>query len=182
MTLAFLWRCIAEFLAGLGHQLLEASSLWPGFVAERHGTAALAFAVVFAWMLAATALSFAVVHAVAVVTHNGGTVGLTRAVVGRPLLTIVLAGIDAPANVWVLKQTRQRTGFLVLVFGLILVFGLVLVIRGLARRAVATADNGAGSQPTQGRNSQAVQSAAVENRIDHRFPREKWVEDEPLDY
>src|SRR5262249_22554733 len=137
--------------------------LGPGLVAQRHLAAALALAVVLAGVLAAAALPLAVVHAVAVVRLHRGAVGLAGALVGRALLALVLAGVDAAADVRVLEQRGQRVGALVLVV-------LVRLRLALCRGAAAAAGDGARGQPAQGGQCQPEHGASVEGPVVHGSP------------
>src|SRR5260370_6488492 len=109
LTSAILRRRVADLFTGLGHQLLEAlAGLGPGLVAQRNGTIALALAVVLAGVLAAAALSFAVIHAVAIMERHGGTATLARAFVGGAGFPFVLASIDAATDMGVIEQKAGR--------------------------------------------------------------------------
>src|SRR4029077_207754 len=129
-----------------------------GLVAQGDGTAALALAVVFARVLAATALSFAVIQAIAVVAGHGRALGLAGAFVGRALLAFVLASIEAATDVGVVQEKAglvpgARARCLAPVCGL----------------AGASGDEAA-HQPAQGGKGKAVHVASIERRIIHSNP------------
>src|SRR5262249_15127601 len=150
---------------GLGHQLLVAlARLGPGLVAEGDLAAALALALVLAGVLPAAALPFAVVHAVAVVGGHRRAVGLAGTLVGRPLLALVLAGVDAPADVGVFEQPAQ------LLPGARALRGALPGVSRrlpLGRRVAAAAGEGAGHEPAQRSQGQTSHVATIQGRTVH---------------
>src|SRR5262249_53371855 len=146
-----LFRRGADFLALLGHQLLEAlAGLRPGLVAQRHSALAFALAGVLARLFAAAALAPAGVLAGAGVGLDHGAVPLAGTLVPAAL-ALVLAGVQAAADV---RLQQQR----------ILRLVLLLVLLGLAVREARS-----GHEAAQRRRGQAGQPPPVRLQRGRRF-------------
>src|SRR5262249_18765234 len=98
---------VAELLAGLLHGGLEVlAGLFPGLVLEGDGAGAHALAGVLAGVLAAAPIAGAIVHALALVFLDRGTVGLARTVVFLARHLAFAGGVQTATDVRLLEEER----------------------------------------------------------------------------